>query len=311
MIRRRQINARRRAPRLRSLLTGAGERLRDVAMAIEERVGWPIADRARAIFEVVRWPFERATWVTERWLVWPLGERAAGRGPSRSSLAVGAGLLAACAVAAVAIVAGGSGGGASTVAQAPSGAPAGKPAASASEPAAPVLHGAAPDFTPEGGDAVTKVANRDTVIASKPDKPAPAPSSSSPSSSPSSSAIATPSDATQKAANPGPAAIDVARRFSGAFVLYETGDNGTEVRAAFDATASPRLTQALLRRPPRLPANVKVPKAKVLNVVPGPRHGDTFTLSASLLRVGVTSELRIDVQRDDESGEWQVTDVLG
>ena len=29
----------------------------------------------------------------------------------------------------------------------------------------------------------------------------------------------------------------------------------------------------------------------VLNVVPGPRHGDTFTLSASLLRVGVASEL--------------------
>lgn len=310
MIRRRQINARRRAPRLRSLLTRASERLRDVAMAVEERVGWPLADRARAVFEVARWPFERATWATERRVVWPLGERAAGRGPSGSSLAVGAGLLATCAVAAVAIVAGGSGGGTETVAQAPTNAPAGKPAPSPA-PAAPVLHGAAPDFTPEGGDAVTKVANRDTVIASKPDKPAPASNSSSPSSSPSSSAIATPSDATQKAVDPGPAAIDVARRFSGAFVLYETGDDGAKVRAAFDATASPRLTQALLRRPPRLPANVKVPKAKVLNVVPGPRHGDTFTLSASLLRVGVTSELRIDVQRDDESGEWQVTDVLG
>jgi hypothetical protein len=29
------------------------------------------------------------------------------------------------------------------------------------------------------------------------------------------------------------------------------------------------------------------------------------------LRVGVTSELRIDVQREKESGEWRVTDVLG
>lgn len=276
-------------------------------MAIEERIGWPLADRVRAGFEVARWPFERATWTTERRIVWPLGERAARHGLSGSSLAVGAGLLATCAVAAVAIVVGGrSDGETSTVAEAPASAPTGKTAPSAPEPAAPVLQGAAPDFTPEGGDDAAKVANRDTVIASKPDAGA-----SSSSSSPSSSAVATPSAASQKAADPGPAAIDVARRFSGAFVLYETGDDGARVRATFDATASPRLTQALLRRPPRLPANVKVPKAKVLNVVPGPRHGDTFTLSASLLRVGVTSELRIDVQRDDESGEWQVTDVLG
>ncbi|HEX5375741.1 MAG TPA: hypothetical protein VFW48_06255, partial [Solirubrobacterales bacterium] len=126
-----------------------------------------------------------------------------------------------------------------------------------------------------------------------------------------SSAAATLSSAGGKVVDPGPAAIDVARRFSDAFVLYETGRNDAKVRAALDATASPRLTQALLRRPPRLPANVDVPKAKVLNVVPGPRSGDTFTLSASLLRVGVTSELRIDVQRDEGSGRWQVTDVLG
>ncbi len=56
---------------------------------------------------------------------------------------------------------------------------------------------------------------------------------------------------------------------------------------------------------------MKVPKAKVVNIVPGPRHGGTHTLSVSLLRVGVTSELRIDVKRDEKSGDWQVTDVLG
>jgi len=307
MIRRRQINARRRASRLRSLGARAGERFRDAAMAIEERVGWPLADRMRAVLEVARWPFERATWTAERRVVWPLGERAAGRGVSGSSLVVGAALIATCAVAAVAIVAGGrSGGEATTAAETPMNGAVEQSAPSAAKPA-PVLHGAAPDFTPEGGDAVTKVANRDTVIASKPDAGAPASSSSSSSAS----AVATPSSADRTVVDPGPAAIEVARRFSGAFVLYETGDDGAKVRAAFDATASPRLTQALLRRPPRLPANVKVPKAKVLNVVPGPRHGKTFTLSASLLRVGVTSELRIDVQRDDESGEWQVTDVLG
>jgi len=170
------------------------------------------------------------------------------------------------------------------------------------EPAAPVLEGAVPDFAPEGGEAVGSVAKADTVISSDPHAAV---------SSEGSSAPATLSSADEKTEDPGPAAIDVARRFSGAFVLYETGRDDAKVRAALDATASPRLTQALLRRPPRLPANVEVPKAKVLNVVPGPRHGDTFTLSASLLRVGVTSELRIDVQRDKSSGEWQVTDVLG
>ena len=311
MIRRRKINARRRAPRLRALGAGIGERIRDVAMTVEERVGWPLADRARGVFEVVRWPFERATWTTERRVVWPLGERAARHGLSGPSLAVGAVLLATCALAAGAILAGGRSE-APTVAEAPASAPVKPAQASAPEPAAPVLHGAAPDFTPEGGDAGATVANRDTAIASKPGAapPASSSSSSSSSSSASSAALATPSSTGQKAADPGPAAIDVARRFSGAFVLYETGRDDAKVRAAFDATASPRLTQALLRRPPRLPANVKVPEAKVLNVVPGPRHGDTFTLSASLLRVGVTSELRIDVQRD-ESGGWQVTDVLG
>ena len=56
---------------------------------------------------------------------------------------------------------------------------------------------------------------------------------------------------------------------------------------------------------------MKVPKAKVLNIVSGPKQGDTYNLSVSLLRVGVTSELRIDMQRDKKTGEWRVTDVLG
>jgi hypothetical protein len=307
MIRRRKINARRRAPRLRSLGIAAGERIQDALMTIEERVVWPAADFLRGVGDRAGWPFERAIWKTERTVVWPLGERAARRGLPAPALATGAALLAVAALATGAILAGRSGGGETTVVAATESAPAAKPAPKvAPETAEPVLHGAAPDFTPEGGDAATKVAQRDTVIASKPSAGADT-SSPEPPSSPSTSSAATSSNAR----DPGPAAIDVARRFSGAFVRYETGDDGAKVRAAFTATASPRLKQALLRRPPRLPANVKVPKAKVLNIVPGPRHGGTFTLSASLLRVGVTSELRIDVQRDEESGQWQVTDVLG
>jgi hypothetical protein len=109
----------------------------------------------------------------------------------------------------------------------------------------------------------------------------------------------------------GPAATKVAHRFADAFVLYETGQGNAKVRAAFAETATPKLAHSLLRRPPRLPANVKVPKAKVLNIVPGPKRGDTYTMSVSLLRVGLTSELRIAMQRDERSGEWHVGEILG
>jgi hypothetical protein len=108
----------------------------------------------------------------------------------------------------------------------------------------------------------------------------------------------------------GPAAIKVAREFAGAFVLYETGRNSAEVKTVFHTTATQDLAQALLKRPPRLPANVNVPEAKVLNIVAGPRHGDTYSLSVSLLRVGVTSELRVEMSKSKKDG-WQVTDVLG
>src|SRR5262249_17966042 len=124
----------------------------------------------------------------------------------------------------------------------------------------------------------------------------------------------------------GPAAIKVAREFAGAFVLYETGHEPPAVKAVFQRTATPDLAKALLERPPPLPADVNVPQAKVLNIVAGPRHGDTYTLSVSLLRVGITSELRIDMQKsgggagaggEEEAGGagesekevWKVTDV--
>ncbi len=303
MIRRPKINAGRRAARLRSLGGAAGGRARAAGDVIQERVAWPASDFLRGLFDVVRWPFERAAWAVERGVVWPLGERTARLGvPGRAAVLGGVTLLAVGALSFGAIRAGDGSGEQPAVVVAPVKAPA--ESRPEPEPAAPVLQGAVPDFVPEGGDtATTKVAKADTVISSDPDTATSAASNSS--------TGATLSSAGGKVEDPGPAAIDVARRFSDAFVLYETGRSGAKVRAALDATTSPRLTQALLRRPPRLPANVEVPKAKVLNVVPGPRSGDTFTLSASLLRVGVTSELRIDVQRDENSGQWQVTDVLG
>lgn len=260
----------------------------------------------RSVFDVVRWPFERAAWAVERAVIWPIRERTANWNTPVRAVAMGSvALLAAGAVAFGATR--GSNGGEETPALAT--APVSVPVKAATakptpEPAKPVLRGAVPDFTPEPSDADAKVADADAVIAAEPDAAA----SSAPSSS---AATASSSAADEKVKDPGPAAIDVARRFSSAFVRYETGVADAKVRTAFAATATPQLARALLQRPPRLPANAKVPKAKVLNVVPGPRSGDTFTLSAALLRVGITSELRIDVERNEKTDEWQVTDVLG
>jgi hypothetical protein len=165
-------------------------------------------------------------------------------------------------------------------------------------PATPVLRGANPDFTPKADGETAKVGNASAI-------PAPTAKADSGASTSSTSPSATiPEPA-------GPAGLKVARQFASAFVLYETGQNSAEVRTAFAATATPRLAHSLLRRPPRLPGNVKVPQAKVVNVVPGPKVGKTYTVSVSLLRVGLTSELRLSMMERGKSGEWRVTDVRG
>ena len=53
-----------------------------------------------------------------------------------------------------------------------------------------------------------------------------------------------------------------------------------------------------------------MPKAKVLNVVPAPSHDRIYPVSVSLLRVGLTSELRLEMEQLKGDG-WRVTNVLG
>lgn len=108
----------------------------------------------------------------------------------------------------------------------------------------------------------------------------------------------------------GPAAVAVAHEFADAFIVYETGGDDPTVRKTFAATAAPRVAKALLRRPPRQPAAVEVPKAKVLNVVPAPSHDGIYPVSVSLLRIGVTSELRLEMERLKKK-QWRVVNVLG
>jgi hypothetical protein len=106
------------------------------------------------------------------------------------------------------------------------------------------------------------------------------------------------------------AAKRTARRFAEAFVVYEVGGVDSEVRAGFGRTTTKQLSRALLQRPPRQPAGVEVPQAKVVNVVAGPSREGVYPVSVSLLRVGVTSELRLELERG-VGKKWQVTDVLG
>jgi hypothetical protein len=286
--------------------------LANVAFAVEERVVWGSADALRAVAEVIRWPFERAAWAIERVLIWPLRERAGVLSdPLRRAGAVALGLVAVGAGVLGFAWAAGSGSKSQNVdAAAPT--PAAAPVVRAAPPAehlaeaAPVLHGATPSFkaTATGGIAAAKAHGKAADGATASTSPDTATESSA---APASSTAAK----TAEVVPAGPAANKVARRFADAFVLYETGQNDAGVRTVFAATATPHLARSLLHRPPRLPANVEVPQAKVLNVVPGPKHGDTYTLSVSLLRVGITSELRIDMQRNEKSGRWQVTDVRG
>lgn len=272
---------------------------------------WRGSDALRAVADVVKWPFERAAWAIERGLVWPLEERTGDwSGPLRAAGVAAVALLAVGAGVSGLLWASGSGGGSAQQPQVAS-APIVAPVATPSPPAelaqaAPVLKGAAPDFTPKASAGANKTNAAPTAkAASEATETGTAATNETTTSSAADTAAAS------KVVPTGPAAAKVARQFAGAFVLYETGRSDAKVRTTFAATATPQLSRSLLRRPPRLPADVKVPKAKVLNLVPGPVHGDTYTLSVSLLRVGITSELRIDMQRDKKTGAWQVADVLG
>jgi hypothetical protein len=263
-----------------------------------------------------KWPFERGAYAVRKKMVWPLEDRAESMSAPARARSVAAAIL----LAAGAGVAG-------LVWAAPDGPHSTPPTTVAATPPPlvavetahqeapqPTLHGAAPDFKAAAPKVPSAVDPATAIVKSTPSKP------TSSKSATSGDATATPSSAepVAKAAQAsavngppaGPAAISVARDFASAFVLYETGSSDDNVRKKFGATATPALAKALLRRPPRLPANVKVPKAKVVNVVPAPSSGRVYPVSVSLLRVGLTSELRLEMEQLKGDG-WRVTNVLG
>jgi hypothetical protein len=179
----------------------------------------------------------------------------------------------------------------------------------------PTLQGATPVFKAPAGDSSkvdgSKAVASEAPVAATSNTGNPATDTFSTNPSAQTAAGATASAAASVDGPPaGPAAIAVARKFADAFVVYETGAKKSEVRKAFKATATPEVTKALLQRPPRQPAGVKVPKAKVLNVVPAPSHDRIYPVSVSLLRVGATSELRLEMEQL-KNKQWRVVNVLG
>jgi hypothetical protein len=265
-----------------------------------------------AAADAVRWPFERAAWSVERRLLWPLQRRWAGRGaPAHSAGVATLAAIAVGAVLAAVLILPNSGEAPPEQAARPARVAIVTPErqAQAEKSQAPSLHGAPPHFGVGNGVGVSKSSGGEAGTAD----------AESPSSSESAASAAVPPVEGEAAASAssakspvpaGPAAMKVARRFSEAFVFYEIGKRPERAKAVFGETATPQLAEALDDRPPRLPSGAKVPKAKVLNLVPGPRLGKDYTVSVSLLRVGVTSELRLTLQKEKD-GEWSVAQILG
>lgn len=259
-----------------------------------------------AVADVVRWPFERAAWPIERRLLWPLRERFAGRSPSSRS--VGAAALAGIAGAAVltgALLLPSSSDSPREQAAAPTRVAIATPEPAAALPSGRELQGVAPSFEVDGSGEAAPATN--DVGAEPEDAGASEPPTDEETAGSEEGAAATSSS--KKPVPAGPEAMKVARRFSEAFVFYEIGERQARAKTVFGETATPQLAEALDERPPRQPANATVPKARVLNLVPGPRAGKAYTVSVSLLRVGLTSELRLELNKKD--GTWFVTDVRG
>jgi len=267
-----------------------------------------------AAADAVRWPFERTAWSVERRLVWPLQRRLAGRGASRRGAGIGAlaTITLGAALAVVLSLPGGSEAPQQQNAAQPARLAIARPAPQpqAEESQAPSLQGVPPHFGVGDGVGVSKSSGG--ASGAGPGE-APSPSADAPASTAAPTGEGDAGATASSAAKPvpaGPAAMKVARRFAEAFVFYEIGRKPARAKAVFGETATEPLAAALEERPPRLPSNAKVPKAKVLNLVPGPRFGTQYTVSVSLLRVGITSELRLTLQKEKDGG-WSVAQVLG
>jgi hypothetical protein len=283
-------------------------RLRDFFGAISDRLVVDGGDLARRLWSALLWPFQRIIWGFQSWVIWPIQDR-----QFRRIFVAGGAVAAFAGAAALGVLALSSGGSeVSTSTPVAAGtAPLARVAPPLSNhPAAPTLQGASPVFEParKERNGTAELAERngsESGAAEAADASTSSAATDKISSQPEAEASSTSSPPTPA----GPEAVAVAQKFADAFVVYETGGVEANVRETFGQTATRQLSRALLRRPPRLPANVEVPEAKVVNVVAAPSRGPVYPVSVSLLRLGVTSELRLSMEQTND--EWRVSDVLG
>ncbi|HTR73855.1 MAG TPA: hypothetical protein VMH33_01175 [Solirubrobacterales bacterium] len=304
----------------------------------KREAGPPPLGPGGAVWESVGAARDRAAFFLQRRVAWPVEDRFEKLGWRGLVGVVGGGGLVLAAVVAALLIAGPGSSGSDDATAATASTDGASVAHEAAVPpttpkeqakqSAPTLHGAAPSFKSAKGTKVG-VGEGKALGGTQAggDGEAPAPRGATASAGDASAATAkigsTPSTGALTDSNtevggtellsgpPAPkAAKQVARHFAEAFVVYETGGTDAKVRSAFGATTTRQLAKSLLHRPPRQPADVKVPRAKVVNVVAGPSEGGVYTVSVSLLRVGVTSELRLEMQQGPGK-KWQVTNVLG
>lgn len=274
---------------------GFGWGIRNSAWHVQEVLIWRGGDLLRHLGDAAKWPFEKAVWAFQRKLSWPVREWLAARNlPSRSAVASSFAVVLGAAAVTGGVVAAGSGTDApvvQTVTVAQSSTPNVAPVADL--PATSAL----PVETLKGVPPIFK------STSSKLGKAETDPAKTSKTSSSSSERL-TKADA-KKVAKP----LNVARRFADAFVSYEVGKDTQKAQAVFAQTARKPLAKSLADRPPRLPSNGRVPKAKVLNVVPGPQDNKQLAVSVAMLRLGVTSELRLQMEQTRLG--WFVSEVKG
>jgi hypothetical protein len=288
----------------------------DSAWIAQDRLRSGAESAVKGTRDTVGRELDRASFPIEKKVVWPLQDRAHAMGVPARAISFGVAVLLAAAVGVGGLIWAApnrpNAGATAQVETVSTPAVEGKARAVKREEAKPTLHGAAPVFKPARPAGASEVDPGKAIVSSAPSNSTKASPAAAADSNATPSPPATQSTEAESIDGPpaGPAAVAVAHDFSDAFVVYETGGLDGGVRRAFGETATPELSRALLRRPPRLPANVEVPRAKVLNVVAGPSHDGVYAVSVSLLRVGVTSELRLDMEQL-KGKEWRVTNVLG
>lgn len=310
--------------------------LSDWTLIALDAARWPFERAAWALREKLIWPLQDRL---------ATASPAAGPVPRRTTLAV-LGVIAAGALGTGAVVAasGGESGPATNpepvvaTATTPDPEPVPPPAETESAPEGPELKGVVPSFGAKSAaerrkarrlarKLAAKGGNDDAAVTPKaevtdPEVPATKPDAEQVGTTgtgsegevladaePGSAGGATASNAELKKARRKESALSVAERFAMAFVSYEVGASGGPIEATFRDTADKDLFRSLTERPPRQPAGKKVPKARVVNVVGGPRKEKSMEVSVGLLRVDGLSELRLDMRRLERG--WVVKTVRG